>query len=233
VQTNIIGSENIVFAANANAVPRTLLLSTDKSVNPVNLYGATKLCAEKIVSQANAYASQSGLAVRLGPLRPTSSGKPGERDPAVPGPGSSGAADDHRRANGRGSGSRSLQAVDFVVSSLAMMEGGEVFVPKIPTMRVLDIAESDSPTGRIGRTPVSAPGEKLHEVLVTEDESRHARRARGPLRDLPGVSQPGERSRTPADRHYPMASATPVTRTRWRLTPEELRAMLPVLSPVP
>jgi UDP-N-acetylglucosamine 4,6-dehydratase/5-epimerase len=171
VQTNVIGAENVVAAAIENTVPHTLLLSTDKAVNPVNLYGATKLCAEKIVTQGNAYAADSPVrfaTVRYGNVV-------GSRGSVVP--------LFLRQAE---TGELTItdermtrfwitlpQAVDFVLSRAAVMEGGEVFVPKIPSMRVVDIAEALAPDATRRITGIR-PGEKLHEVLLTEDEARHA-----------------------------------------------------------
>ena len=80
VQTNVVGRQNVIAAAIDNDVPLTIALSTDKAVNPVNLYGATKLCAEKIVAQANAYAARHARAVRVGPLRQRRR-QPRQRDP--------------------------------------------------------------------------------------------------------------------------------------------------------
>ncbi len=173
VQTNIIGSENVVEAAIANAVPRTLLVSTDKAVNPVNLYGATKLCAEKIITQGNAYASDSIArfsTVRYGNVV-------GSRGSVVP------AFVEQARSSRRLTITDERmtrfwitlpQAVEFVISCLSRMEGGEVYIPKIPTTSVLDVARAIAPDAEIEFTGIR-PGEKLHEVLVTEDESRHAR----------------------------------------------------------
>ena len=229
VQTNIVGSENVVFAANANSVPRTILLSSDKSVNPVNLYGATKLCAEKIVSQANAYSAQSGSrfsSVRYGNVV-------GSRGSVMPlfleqAPRGQLTITDHRMTR---FWITLPQAVDFVLSSLDIMEGGEVFVPKIPTMGVLDIAQAIAPEAELVFTGIR-PGEKLHEVLVTEDESRHAREFEDRYVIYPEF--PSWRADP-----YPGGSALPdgfrysSDTNPKRLAPEELRAMLPVLSSVP
>jgi UDP-N-acetylglucosamine 4,6-dehydratase len=171
VQTNVIGAENVVSAAIENDVPLTLSLSTDKAVNPVNLYGATKLCAEKIVSQGNAYAADSPArfaTVRYGNVV-------GSRGSVVP--------LFLRQAE---TGELTItdermtrfwitldQAVRFVLECMALTGGGEIFVPKIPSMRVSDIAEALAPEAE-RRVIGIRPGEKLHEVLVTEDESRHS-----------------------------------------------------------
>jgi UDP-N-acetylglucosamine 4,6-dehydratase len=171
VQTNVVGAENVVSAAIANDVSKVLALSTDKAVNPANLYGATKLCAEKIVSQANAYAAESPSRfslVRYGNVV-------GSRGSVVP--------LFKRQAT---TGTLTItdeemtrfwitleQAVDFVLDSLSRMRGGEVFVPKLPSMRVRDIAQALAPD--CARRIVGIrPGEKVHEVLLTEDEARHA-----------------------------------------------------------
>jgi UDP-N-acetylglucosamine 4,6-dehydratase/5-epimerase len=172
VKTNIHGAENIVTAAIANDVPRTLALSTDKAVNPVNLYGATKLAAEKIITQGNAYAGDSPA--RFATMR--YGNVVGSRGSVIPlfkaqaGEGELTITDE--------SMTRFWitleQAVDFVVSCLALMQGGEVFVPRIPSMRVCDIADAIAPEAT-RRIIGIRPGEKVHEVLVTEDESRRAR----------------------------------------------------------
>jgi UDP-N-acetylglucosamine 4,6-dehydratase/5-epimerase len=172
IKTNIYGAENVVSGAIANDVPRTLALSTDKAVNPVNLYGATKLAAEKIVTQGNAYAG--GSPARFATMR--YGNVVGSRGSVIP----------LFKAQAR-EGELTItdeamtrfwitleQAVDFVVSCLDLMRGGEVFVPRIPSMRVRDIADAIAPEAT-RRIIGIRPGEKVHEVLVTEDESRRAR----------------------------------------------------------
>jgi UDP-N-acetylglucosamine 4,6-dehydratase/5-epimerase len=170
VQTNVIGAENVVAAAIDHDVPKAIALSTDKAVNPVNLYGATKLCAEKIISQGNSYAgdSQARFAtVRYGNVL-------GSRGSVIPL--FKLQARDGELTITDGAMTRfwiSLDdAVRFVIASLERMRGGEVFVPKIPSMRVSDIAEALAPQA-IQRVIGIRPGEKVHEVLITEDESRH------------------------------------------------------------
>jgi UDP-N-acetylglucosamine 4,6-dehydratase len=171
VQTNVLGAQNVITAAIENAVPLTLALSTDKAVNPVNLYGATKLCAEKIFTQGNAYAADSVARfanVRYGNVL-------GSRGSVVP----------LFKAQSR-QGQVTItdermtrfwltleQAVDVVLDGLANMGGGETFVPRIPSMRIVDMAEALAP-GVPQRVIGLRPGEKLHEVLITEDESHHS-----------------------------------------------------------
>ena len=171
VQTNVIGAENVVSAATANKVERILALSTDKAVNPVNLYGATKLCAEKIFTQANSYTGTtqtSFSSVRYGNVV-------GSRGSIVP------LIREQARRGELTITDESMtrfwisleQAVAFVLHSLEQMEGGEVFIPKVPSMRLGDLVDAlapDVPRRIIGLRP----GEKMHEVLITEDESRHA-----------------------------------------------------------
>ena len=228
-QTNIVGAENVVAAAIANEVPRTLLLSTDKAVNPVNLYGATKLCAEKIVTQANALAADSlarFASVRYGNVV----GSRGSVIPIFLAQADTGriTITDERMTR---FWITLPQAVDFVLSRLPLMEGGEVFVPKIPSMRVSEIAEAVAPG--VERVTIGIrPGEKLSEVLLTEDESRHAHEL-----DDCYVIHP----EFPLWREDPYLGGSPVPdgfryssdTNPVKLTAEELRAMLPSLQMVP
>ena len=170
VQTNLIGAENVVSAAIHNDVPLTIALSTDKAVNPVNLYGATKLAAEKVFAQGNAYAADSVArfaSVRYGNVV----GSRGSVIPLFLAQAETGVITitDERMTR---FWITLEQAVEFVLGCLDRMGGGETFVPRIPSMRVLDIAEALAPACE-RRTIGIRPGEKLHEVLVTEDESRH------------------------------------------------------------
>ncbi len=139
----MVGAENVVSAAIENDVPLTLSLSTDKAVNPVNLYGATKLCAEKIVSQGNAYAADSPArfaSVRYGNVV----GSRGSVVPLFKAQAETGVLTitDERMTR---FWITLDQAVDFVLGCLSAMGGGEVFVPKIPSMRVTDMAEAIAP----------------------------------------------------------------------------------------
>lgn len=171
VETNIGGARNIVEAAVDSGVKKVLALSTDKAVNPVNLYGATKLVAEKIFTQGNSYSGKGGTrfaCVRYGNVV-------GSRGSVVP-----------LFRKQRETGAITLtdermtrfwitldQGVQFVLRSIQDMKGGEVFVPKIPSMRVTDLADVIAP--KCKRKVVGIrPGEKLHEVLLSEDEARHA-----------------------------------------------------------
>ncbi len=173
VKTNILGAQNIIEAAIDNAVQKVMALSTDKAVNPVNLYGATKLCAEKIVVQGNAYTGGQGPllgCVRYGNVV-------GSRGSVIP-----------LFREQRKTGVLTVtdprmtrfwitldQAVDFVVDSIEAMHGGEVFVPVLPSMKVTDLARAMAPDCRLKEIGIR-PGEKLHEVMLTEDEARHSLR---------------------------------------------------------
>jgi len=170
ILTNIIGGRNVIEAALDNGVERVMALSTDKAVNPVNLYGATKLAAEKLFVQSNAYAGGKGTrfaCVRYGNVV-------GSRGSVVP-----------VFLQQRSSGTVTItdermtrfwlsleQGVRFTIACLEQMQGGEVFVPKIPSMKVVDLARAIAPDCTIQRIGIR-PGEKLHEVLVSEDEARH------------------------------------------------------------
>ena len=172
VQTNVIGAQNVISAAIDSDVPLTIALSTDKAVNPVNLYGATKLCAEKIVAQANVYAGGTGArfaCVRYGNVV----GSRGSVIPIFKRQALERHDHDHRRAHDAlldharpGRRVRPLAASPLV-------QGGEIFVPKIPSMRVIDMAEAIAPDAEL-RVVGIRPGEKLHEVLLTEDEARNS-----------------------------------------------------------
>jgi UDP-N-acetylglucosamine 4,6-dehydratase len=169
IKTNILGSSNVVDAALDAGVEKVLALSTDKAVNPVNLYGATKLAAEKLMVQSNAYAGGTNTrfsCVRYGNVV-------GSRGSVVP-----------LFLNQRDSGEVTLtdermtrfwipldQGVRFVIRCIEEMQGGEVFVPKIPSMKMVDLAHAIAPDAKIKIIGIR-PGEKLHEVLISEDEAR-------------------------------------------------------------
>jgi len=170
VKTNVVGAANVIDAAIDARVPKVLAISTDKATNPINLYGATKLCAEKLFVQGNAYAGESGSrfsCARYGNVM-------GSRGSVIP-------IFLEQRASGTVSVTDERmtrfwmtlqQGVDFVLDCLGRMHGGEVFVPKIPSMRVMDLVTAVAPGCRVAFTGIRA-GEKVHEVLVSEDEAHH------------------------------------------------------------
>jgi UDP-N-acetylglucosamine 4,6-dehydratase len=171
IQTNIMGGRNVIDAAINQNVRRILALSTDKAVNPVNLYGATKLCAEKMFVQANAYAGSQDTrfsCARYGNVV-------GSRGSVIP-------IFLEQRQRGRITITDPRmtrfwitldQGVRFVIRALEKMHGGEIFVPKIPSMRLTDLAHTIAPSCVIEYIGIR-PGEKLHEVLVSDDEARNA-----------------------------------------------------------
>jgi UDP-N-acetylglucosamine 4,6-dehydratase len=169
VRTNVIGAQNIIDAAIDNGVHKVLALSTDKAVNPINLYGATKLVAEKLFVQGNSYSGAEGTrfsCVRYGNVV-------GSRGSVIP-------VFEKQRASGRITVTDERmtrfwitleQGVRFVIRCIEQMQGGEVFVPKIPSMRIVDLAKAVAPGCEMDFVGIR-PGEKLHEVLISRDESR-------------------------------------------------------------
>lgn len=169
IKTNILGSGNVIDAALDAGVERVLALSTDKAVNPVNLYGATKLSAEKLLVQSNAYAG--GTATRFSCVR--YGNVVGSRGSVVP-------VFIKQRQNGKVTITDERmtrfwisldQGVHFVTNCIEQMLGGEVFIPKIPSMNLVDLAHAIAPKAEIEIIGIR-PGEKLHEVLISEDEAR-------------------------------------------------------------
>jgi UDP-N-acetylglucosamine 4,6-dehydratase/5-epimerase len=170
IKTNIMGTANVVEAALDAGVKKVLTVSTDKAVSPANLYGATKLAAEKLTIQSNAYAG--GSATRFSCVR--YGNVVGSRGSVVPlflklrSTGKITITDDRMTRFWL-----SLdQGVRFVIDSIEQMEGGEVFVPKIPSTKVTDLARAIAPDAEINIIGIR-PGEKLHEMLISEDEARH------------------------------------------------------------
>jgi UDP-N-acetylglucosamine 4,6-dehydratase len=174
VATNINGSQNVIDAAINAGVQRVVALSTDKASSPINLYGATKLVADKLFIAGNHYAATHPTrfaVVRYGNVM-------GSRGSVVP---------LFRRLNAEG---KSLPitdkrmtrfwisldaAVQFVVDSFDVMQGGELFVPRIPSMRILDLVEAVAPDAATHETGIR-PGEKLHEEMISSDDSRRTLR---------------------------------------------------------
>jgi UDP-N-acetylglucosamine 4,6-dehydratase len=171
ILTNVHGAENVVKAALRTGVRKVVALSTDKAANPINLYGASKLASDKIMVAANNLSGEDGprfSVVRYGNVI-------GSRGSVVP------LFEELVRK-----GAKSLpitdermtrfwitieQGVSFVLSSLAIMEGGEILVPKIPSMRIVDLAKIIAPQLPHENVGIR-PGEKLHEIMVTEDDAR-------------------------------------------------------------
>lgn len=170
VKTNIIGTQNVVRSAIKHNVDKVVAISTDKAVNPVNLYGATKLCMEKIVISSNSLTGDRKTklsCVRYGNVI-------GSRGSVIP-------LFEEQKKSGvvnitNPDMTRFLITLDygvnFVMDSIKEMTGGEVFVPKIPSMKITSIAKAIAPYCEINIIGIR-PGEKMHEVLVSKDEISH------------------------------------------------------------
>jgi UDP-N-acetylglucosamine 4,6-dehydratase (inverting) len=172
VRTNVDGSVNMIDAAIDNSVDKIMAISTDKAVHPVNLYGATKMVAEKLFTQGNAYTG--GKKTRFGCVR--YGNVIGSRGSVIP-------LFKKQKMDGviTITDDRMTrfwitleQGVRFVMDCIACMKGGEIFVPKIPSMSVIDLAKVIAPDAERKVVGIRS-GEKLHEILLTEDEARHTR----------------------------------------------------------
>lgn len=172
IKTNVDGAMNVINASLDNDVPHVIALSTDKAASPVNLYGATKLCSDRLFIQSNAYSGPKRQTkfsvVRYGNVM-------GSRGSVIP-----------LFKKQKETGELTItdermtrfwitlpQAVDLVLSSLPVMQGGELFVPKIPTMNIVDLAKTIAPSATCKVVGIR-PGEKLHECLITKEEGRLA-----------------------------------------------------------
>jgi UDP-N-acetylglucosamine 4,6-dehydratase len=169
IKTNVLGAQNIIDVAIDCGVKRVVALSTDKAANPINLYGATKLCSDKLFIAGNAYsgdASSIFSVVRYGNVL-------GSRGSVIP-----------MFLKQRRTGVLSItdermtrfwitleRGVNFVLECMGCMVGGEIFVPKIPSMRIIDLARAICPECRVETVGIR-PGEKLHEVMIPLEESR-------------------------------------------------------------
>jgi len=170
IRTNVLGGANIIDAAIDRNVQKVIALSTDKAANPINLYGATKLCSDKLFVAANGYSGHHGTrfsVVRYGNVM-------GSRGSVIP-----------LFQQMRSAGTLPIthpqmtrfwitleQAVRFVLKCLERMYGGEIFVPKIPSMSIVDLAKAIAPGCRLNVIGIR-PGEKLHETMVPEDDARN------------------------------------------------------------
>lgn len=172
IKTNILGAQNIINAAIDHNIEKIIALSTDKAVNPVNLYGSTKMCMEKLFVAANSYVGEKRRTrmscVRYGNVV-------GSRGSVIP-----------LFKKQRDAGMITItdkrmtrfwitleQGARFVIKCMEIMQGGEVFIPKIPSLNILDLAKEIAPNCKINFIGIR-PGEKVHECLLTEDEARHS-----------------------------------------------------------
>lgn len=185
VKTNVLGAQNVIDASLDTGVKKVIALSTDKAVNPVNLYGATKLCSDKLFTQGNSYSGERGTrfaCVRYGNVI-------GSRGSVIP-----------LFLSQKDSGRITItdermtrfwitldEAVGLVVKGFHYMEGGEIFIPKIPSMKIMDLAKAIAPDCRIDIIGIR-PGEKLHEALTGEDEGRNTISYKGMYVILPNFA---------------------------------------------
>jgi UDP-N-acetylglucosamine 4,6-dehydratase/5-epimerase len=172
IRTNIDGAINVIDTAIDNGIDKIIAISTDKAVHPVNLYGATKMTAEKLFVQANSYSGTTNTkfsCVRYGNVI-------GSRGSVIP-----------LFLKQKEAGTLSItneemtrfwikleEGVKFVINCIEHMKGGEIFIPKIPSMKITDLADAIAPDAKKEIIGIR-PGEKLHEILLTEDEARHSR----------------------------------------------------------
>jgi UDP-N-acetylglucosamine 4,6-dehydratase len=170
IKTNVLGAENLINASIDAKVKRVIALSTDKAVNPINLYGATKLCADKLFVAANHLSGAGGTrfaTVRYGNVV-------GSRGSVIP------FFLDHKKHGWLPITDPRMtrfwitldEGVSFVASCLEVMAGGEIFIPKIATMRIVDLAKAMAPEAELRNVGIR-PGEKLHEILIPKDEARN------------------------------------------------------------
>jgi len=170
IKTNVLGSQNVIDAAIACGVKKVVALSTDKASSPINLYGATKLTADKLFVASNNYGYKRGTicsVVRYGNVM-------GSRGSVIP-------YFRNLAAQGKNLPITDLrmtrfwisieEAVKFVLDSLEMMDGGELYVPRIPSMKIVDLARAVSPESVLEEIGMR-PGEKLHEEMISSDDSR-------------------------------------------------------------
>jgi len=169
VKTNIVGAQNVINVAIDQGVKKVIALSTDKAANPINLYGATKLCADKLFIAGNAYVGRDYTTfgvVRYGNVV-------GSRGSVIP------FFMEHKKNGYLPITDPRMtrfwitleQGVEFVLWGLEHMCGGELFVPKIPSMNIMDLAKSIAPECETEIVGIR-PGEKLHELMITRDDSR-------------------------------------------------------------
>ncbi len=172
IKTNVIGAMNVIEAALDKGIKKIIALSTDKACNPINLYGATKLCSDKVFVSANSYSGQGGprfSVVRYGNVV-------GSRGSVVPF-----FLNMLKKGEFPITDSRMTrfwitleQGVRFVIKNFERMQGGEIFVPKIPSMNIMDLAKAIGPECKTKIVGIR-PGEKIHEVMIGEDDARNTK----------------------------------------------------------
>lgn len=223
VKTNIIGAQNVINVAIDQGVNKVMALSTDKAANPVNLYGATKLCSDKLFVAGNTYGSRKDTifsVVRYGNVV-------GSRGSVIP-----------YFMKFKNNGHLPItdpnmtrfwitleQAVEFVLHCLGCMCGGELFVPKIPSMNIMDLAKAIAPECETRIVGVR-PGEKIHELMISRDDARQALELDSFYVIQPQFKYWDRRSSWDEGRKVPDGFEYNSGTNPWRLTIEEMKAML-------
>lgn len=223
IKTNIYGAQNVINVASDRGVKRVVALSTDKAASPVNLYGATKLCSDKLFVAANAFVSQDETrfsVVRYGNVL-------GSRGSVIP-----------LFLEQRSGGVLTVtdqrmtrfwitleQGVDFVLRCFERMLGGELFVPKLPSMNIMDLAEAVAPGCRVEMVGIR-PGEKLHECMITRDDARNTVEMDDHYVILPGQARLDERFAGSGGQSVPDDFEYCSGHNEWIMGVEELRGVL-------
>jgi len=223
VKTNIIGAENVINVAIDQGVKKVIALSTDKAANPINLYGSTKLCSDKLFIAGNSYVGRDHSVfsvVRYGNVV-------GSRGSVIP---------FFLKQKEKGvlpiTDSRMTRfwitlehGVDFVLNCLEQMVGGELFVPKIPSMNIMDLAKAIAPECKTEIVGVR-PGEKLHEVMVTKDDARKTLEYKDHYVVQPDFQFWGSRFENNGGNPLPEDFEYNSETNPWFLTIDEMREML-------
>lgn len=226
IKTNVMGSQNVIDASISAGVKKVVALSTDKASSPINLYGATKLTADKLFIAANNYSFSYGTTfsvVRYGNVM-------GSRGSVIP-------FFSALAAEGKPLPLTDLRmtrfwisidaAVRFVLSSLELMSGGELYVPRIPSMKLIDLAKAVDPTAKIVDIGMR-PGEKLHEEMISADDSRRTYIAGDRFIVTPVVAEWGYKE--PKGQRMPEGVAYQSNTNDLWMTEEEIRAFITTLE---
>lgn len=223
VKTNIFGAQNVINVAIDRGVKRVIALSTDKAANPINLYGATKLCSDKLFIAGNSYVGRDSTiftVVRYGNVA-------GSRGSVIP-----------FFLKCRESGVLPIteprmtrfwitleQGVNFVLNCMEMMVGGEIFVPKLPSMNIMDLAKVIAPECKTDIIGIR-PGEKLHEVMISRDDARSTIEYADHYIIQPDFAFWGRRFTNNGAQPVPEGFEYNSDGNPWRLTPAEMREIV-------
>lgn len=227
IKTNILGAQNIIDVAIDRGVKRVVALSTDKAANPINLYGATKLCSDKLFIAGNSYVGHDHSifsVVRYGNVA-------GSRGSVIP-----------FFLKNRERGVLPItdprmtrfwitleQGVNFVLNRLETMVGGELFVPKIPSMNIMDLAKVIAPECKTEVIGIR-PGEKLHEVMITKDDARKTIEYADHYMIQPDFDFWGRRFTNNGGQPVPDGFEYNSGDNPWKLTPEEMKDIIKSLE---